>query len=281
MLSAVILLAGKWGRYLLWRAQVANIWVAEAALLPQNYSPVLSFLDQANFVWYLWWSSAVRLGVQLPMCPSALHGGHELSQTLGLWDNWPSWGSGKTGLFFTSSPSSIVGCSCSKIIFRETYSGSGVYYCQVSHFPGCVCSSLVPAARRLQLFPCPFREFIMLLHMPSYGKGHCSSNRLDWNSNFFLANISPDLKLCGETTESLLSFSVGQQCWSLSSVPLKLVSMHVWREGKGEKYLHFGYVANIPSLTSTRSALFPGDLWAGQCRCCWWCDFHCRTRAMS
>lgn len=46
-----------------------------------------------------------------------------------------------------------VGRPCSKIIFRETYSAV-TYNSQEGHFLGCVCSCLVPAARRLQLFPC-------------------------------------------------------------------------------------------------------------------------------
>lgn len=87
-----------------------------------------------------------------------------------------------------------VGCHCSKIISREAYSVSEAYNGQVSHFRGCVHSCLIPEARRLQLFPCSFRKFIMLLHTPSYGKGHCNSNKLGWNNHSFLANTSPDLK---------------------------------------------------------------------------------------
>lgn len=125
-----------------------------------------------------------------------------------------------------------VGRPCSKIIFRETYSAV-TYNSQEGHFLGCVCSCLVPAARRLQLFPCPFREFILLFHMPSYGKGCCSSNKLGWDNHSFVANTSPDLKLCSETEESSLSFAVGWQQWVQvtqlcpSVALLKQVSMHM------------------------------------------------------
>lgn len=124
---------------------------------------------------------------------------------------------------------------------------------------GSVCSCLVRAARRLQLFPCPFEEFIMLFYMPSYGKGRCSSNKLGWNNHSFLANTAPDLKLCSETKELSLSLAAGRQCWSLSSVPVcHRCSWYLCTcEGKGGKYFYFGYAANVPSSISARKVLFP------------------------
>lgn len=94
-------------------------------------------------------------------------------------------------------------------------------------------------------------DFIMLLHMPSYGKGHCSSHKLGWNNHSFLTNTSPDLKLCSETKESSLSIAVGGDAAHSALSLLRQVSIPV---GKGRKYFYFGCCAVHQGL--------------GMCCCC-------------